>query len=345
MKIKKKVSNLFYDMERDGVTQSLISTWLTCRMKARLYLQGWDSRYHSPALTYGSIGHGALEVAYLDIQAGKLKSAPSESQSRKYMDIVEAKWRAENKKPNNEALQYLELSLALMEKTLPRYFDYWKKDFKQMEWVSLEKKFKAPLSLNGSDPANRRLIGPHGVEPEIIIPIRGKRDGEFKMGKGLWLFETKFKSMVNEGDIVETLAFETQVMLYMWSLWMEYKKRVVPKGVMYNIVRRTSMRQGKSESIVKFANRVAEDIDKRPEFYFFRMESATTVQELEQFEKELIQTVTDMYMWWKGIAPHYRNTYSCLGKYGKCTMLPVCAREDYSGLIKREAMFKELEDF
>jgi hypothetical protein len=334
MKIKKKIVKAFYDMERDGITQSMISMWLTCREKARLYIQGWDSKYHSPALTYGTIGHSALELAYLDMQAGKLKAPPTKSETRRYILQTEKRWHAENVKPNVEALQYLETSLALMEVTLPRYFDYWKQDFKQIEWVSLEKKFKVYMTLQLKNP--NRLFA---------IPVRGKRDGELRLGKGLWLFETKFKSMINEGDLVETLSFETQVLLYIWALWMENDKKEIPKGVRYNIVRRTALRQGANESTATFAKRVAADMDKRLDFYFLRMESAITLPELVKFETELKGIVQDMYEWHKGILPHYKNTYSCLGKYGKCSMLGACSRDDYSALVKRKTMFKELEDF
>lgn len=320
----------FYDMERDGVTQSMLSMWLTCRMKARLYIQGWDPKYTSPSLIYGSIGHSALELAYLDIKAKKLSGPPSVALTRKYITETERRWMLENPKPNKESQQYLETSLALIDKTVPQYFEYWKDDFKKKEWVSLEEKFVTELKV------------PDGEGGFVVIPVRGKKDGVFLSNKGLWLFETKFKSMINEDDIVETLAFETQVMLYLWSLWTE--KKELPRGVLYNIVRRTSLRQGVNESLIKFAQRVAEDMKSRPDFYFIRMESAIIQDDLEMFKKELVKIVGDMYAWWKGIAPHYRNTYSCVGKYGRCSYLPVCGREDYSGLIKRKTMFKELQD-
>lgn len=336
MKIfKTKPKKEFYNIERDGITQSLIAMWLTCREKAKLYLQGWDSKYHSPALTYGSIGHGMLELAYLDIQSGKLKSPPTFKEARKYGDLVEAKWRKENLKPNKEALEYLDSSLALLEQTLPIYFDFWRKDFKTMKWISLEKKFNVPLNIGEFS------------NGEVIIPIRGKRDGEFLMGNKPWLFETKFKSMISEGDIVETLSFETQVMLYMWAMWAESNYKVVPRGVLYNIVRKTSLKQHKDESLIKFAARIADDMKKRPDFYFIRMESVTTLQEIQDFNQNLINIVKEINSWWKGngTVKHYKNTYSCIGKYGKCSMLPVCSRQDWSGLVKRESMFKELEDY
>ncbi len=319
----------FYDMERDGITQSLMSMFLTCREKARLYCEGWDSKYSSPSLTYGSVGHSGLELAYLDIKSGKLKGAPSIGQARRYVDETEKRWKLENPKPNNEALQYLEESLALIEQTIPRYFDFWKEDFKKKEWVSLEEKFRVNTDI--------KVKG-----KTITIPVNGKKDGLFKSAKGLWLFETKFKSMISEGDIVETLSFETQIMLYMWSVMKE--KGITPKGALYNIIRRTSLRQKVGESLVKYAQRIGKDIDSRPDFYFMRMESATTEEELKAFEVDFSRIVKDMYKWHIGLVGHYKNTYSCIGKYGRCQYLPTCSRGDKSGLVKRKTMFKELQD-
>lgn len=322
----------FYDMLRDGVTQSLIAMWLTCRQKARLYLEGWDSRYHSPALTYGSIGHAALEHAYKAIQNGDMTCSPTPRHSGLIMDKVEKQWLAENVKPNKEALQYMETSLALVEITLPRYFDYWKKDFKGMQWLGLEENFKVmcPIAPDG------KLIN---------VPVRGKRDGRFRIKGGLWLFETKFKSMISEGDIVDSLAIDFQVMLYIWAMYEETKRGETPKGVLYNIVRRTALKQRVDESLVSFVKRVAADMDKRPDFYFMRMESAVTQGDIVKFEWDLMGIVKEIYLWWRGEAAHYKNTYSCIGKYGRCSFLPVCTGPDYSSLVKRKTVFKELEDF
>ena len=78
-KIKKTDdSNKFYDPSRDGVTFSLLSTFLDCREKARLYLQGWTPRSSSMALTFGSIIHKIDEWVRDEIRSGLLRSVPDE---------------------------------------------------------------------------------------------------------------------------------------------------------------------------------------------------------------------------------------------------------------------------
>ena len=324
MKIKKK--NQFYDIQKHGITQSLLSMYLECRQKARFYLQGWDSIYHKLSLTEGTVGHGVLQYAYGDIMTKKLKTVPSKKEVMRYTKRVEKQWLAENVRPNKEAFEFLQYSLATMEVTLPIYFDFWKKDIKEIKWAGLEETFAIPFKL----PDGRKTV------------LRGKKDGEF-YSKGLWLFESKFKSQISEGNLVDTLSFETQVLLYLWALRHLYKK--VPQGVLYNIVRRTSLRQHKNESLVKFTKRLGADIEKRPEFYFMRFEIAVDNVEIDEFEKQLIGMVTDFYDWWQGKAPHYKNTYQCIGKYGRCTYLPACSSGEFASLKKRKAVFKELEDY
>lgn len=328
LKLKKKVKlKQFYNIEKHGITQSLLSMFLECRQKARYYLEGWDSKYHKLALTEGTVGHGVLQHAYVDIMTGKLKAVPNRRQVIKYTKQVEKQWLAENARPNKEAIEYLEYSLATMEATLPAYFDFWRRDLKEIKWAGLEESFAIPFKL----PDGRKTV------------IRGKKDGEFFKSKGLWLFESKFKSMVSEGNLVDTLSFETQVLLYLWALKNLYNK--IPEGVLYNIVRRNSLRRKKGESLAKFIKRLSLDIESRPDFYFMRFEIAIDPIDLKDFEKQMEGLIQDFYDWWQGKIPHYKNTYQCIGKYGRCTYLPACSSRDFISLQKRKIIFKELEDF
>ena len=328
----KDVGPMFYDMEQDGVTQSLIAMWLSCRQKAKLYLQGWDSKYHKEALIDGNIGHAVLEAAYNDIKDGKLKSTPSPVRTRTYVGIVEAQWYKENPKPSMEAREMVEKACAVIEVMLPLYFDYWNNDFFKKKWVSLEEKFTMPLEIGQGN-------------NKVIVPIRGKKDGTFLSSNGIWLFETKFKAMVDEIGLSETLSFETQVMMYLFQTWSSLSDNQFPRGCLYNVVRRPGTKRKVKESIPDFAKRIKKDVENRPDFYFTRLESPTTLEDLKSFKVELEELVLDLYLWWRGARPHYKNTYSCMGKYGKCQYLPVCSREDYSSLAKRKVVFKELEDF
>lgn len=325
-----KSNKEFYSMTGDGVTQSLLSMFLTCRQLARLYLQGWKSKYHREGLTYGAIGHKALELAYLDLQVGSLKAPPTVKESRKYASIIEKTWREENPRADAISRGMMEEALAVTEYMLPLYFDYWRDDFKKKKWISLEQQFEMPMTINTQD-------------GKVVIPLRGKKDGTFEASKGVWLFETKFKSMVNEGDLMETLSFETQVMLYLLQTWKQ--DNAVPKGVLYNIVRRGLMKRRVKEDVVQYAKRVGKDMETRPDHYFIRIESPNEKKDLVVFKGELEGLLSDMYNWWKGYVPHYKNTYQCVSKFGKCQFLAVCSRGDFNSVVKRAKVFEELGEY
>jgi hypothetical protein len=326
----KKNEDKFYVIERDGVTQGLLGMFMNCRQKAKTFLKGYSTKSVSMGLTYGTIGHAILERAYSQILTSGNKKVPNNSDVKKHIQAIEKQWYIDNPRADKYTLQNLELSLLIAEQTLPLYFDYWKKDIKEIKWKQIESSFEVPL-----------LVKYQGKE--IRVPVRGKMDGCFTLQKLFMLFESKFKSQISEGDLVDTLHFENQVRIYTWALWKMFKK--VPSGVMYNVVRRSGLKQGTKESLPQYAKRIAEDIAKRPEFYFMRFEIDMSAEEIEDFEYELTEMVHDFISWWWGSAGHYKNTESCLGKYGRCNYLSVCSSKSYKNLEKRTKVFRELEDY
>jgi hypothetical protein len=320
-----KANGSFYSIERDGITQSALATFLECRQKARWYLQGWSPKAASMGMTYGNVIHAILEYAYDDIRTGKFKKLPSKEQVKTYTSKVEKLWKKEHVSPDKKSLEYLELSLLIAEATMPVYFEFWHKDVKELPWKRLEMEFKIPYDIAG----------------QCKTFLRGKMDGVYERGKE-WLFETKTASRIEEGDLVDMLPFEHQNMFYLSALRKLGKK--MPAGVTYNIVRRVQLQKKKNESIQQFAKRCVLDIRTRPEFYFVRMEIKITTQELDAFDAELDAMILDFYLWWSGKGGHYRRTAACINKYGRCNYLTACATGKMGGYEKRKAVYRELED-
>jgi hypothetical protein len=330
----KEVPARFYDPERDGVTFSLLTTWKNCRERARLFLNGWTSKKNSLGLVFGGLVHGITQRMYEAVRDGELTELPSEKFIKKVCKEVEEIWKRENPRADGESLQYLEYSMILLEALMPEYFKYWKRDFSLL-WSEVEKTFKNAISIEH----------PNGRVMKTFI--RGKMDGAYRRKPKArpWLLETKSKSNLGErgeSDIADILPHELQVNIYLLNLlWIG---KVLPDGLLYNIIRRPGLRQKKSESIIKFARRVAEDVRKRPEWYFVRIQMSVSKRDLDKNELELRDMVSDFLLWWNGLAGHYKNSDACQNKYGVCAMLPICARGDYSGFYKRETVFRELAD-
>jgi hypothetical protein len=117
---------------------------------------------------------------------------------------------------------------------MPLYFKFWHKD-KNLNWIGVEQEFDVPYVLK--DGRKTRL--------------RGKMDGLYKKN-GIWLFETKSKSRIDEGTIVDALPLDFQNKFYL-SVARKLHK-IQPSGVKYNIIRRTQMEQRKNETAKKFLN-------------------------------------------------------------------------------------------
>jgi hypothetical protein len=188
------------------------------------------------------------------------------------------------------------------------------------------------------------------LEHEFCIPfttaagktvLRGKIDGVFTNPTKIWVFESKFKSRIDEGDLVDTLPFDFQVLFYLTAV--RLLNGTIPKGFLYNIVRRIGLNQKEDETITQFAKRCVDDIRKRPEFYFIRREVSIGKDELDAFQEEMGGLVEEFILWHQGKLKHYKNTGSCIDKYGRCNYLNLCAGYGFGHYIKRDKMFMELE--
>lgn len=314
----------FYDIEKHGVTQGLLENWMSCRAKALWFLKGWVVKSPSYPLTHGSITHAVLELAYEDVRLGKLKTWPSKDQTMGYIKKIEKIWHSENRHADKKALEFAELSLLVCEATMPFYFEYWHKDIKNMKWEKIEGNFATPFTL----PDGRKTI------------LRGAMDGVYVNPKR-WLFETKTKSRLDEEALVQYLPFELQVNFYIMNLILQGGE--IPRGVLYNVIRRTGMKQGKKENIRQFAKRISEDIIEHPDHYFKRMEVSISRDELEFFRQEVTGMITDFYNWFEGKVPHYRHTGHCETKYGRCEYLNA-ESGSMTFYEKRKSVFRELED-
>lgn len=314
----------FYNIERDGITQGLLANWMACRLKALWFLKGWVLTNPSFPLTHGSITHGILEKVYEDIRLRKIKEHPDKRQTLVYISQIEKQWHKENPNADKKTLEFVELSLLVAEATMPAYFEWWHKDVKTISWEKIEGNFVTPFTL----PDGRKTL------------LRGAMDGVYQNPRR-WLFETKTKGRINAFDLVDYLPFELQVNFYLLNLRLQGGD--LARGVMYNIIRRSQLRQGKKENVKKFAQRMSEDIIEHPDKYFIRMEVSISRDEQDRFLQEITGTIKDFYDWYEGKVPHYRNTGHCETKYGRCEYL-TAETGSMAPYMKRKSVFRELED-
>lgn len=327
----------FYDPARDGVTFSLLQTFLTCREKARIFLKGYSGAWSTFALVFGSITHHLLQRAYHEYHTGKLKKVPDKRYINMVLDDLHKVWIRENPHPHPKAVEIWEEAMMKAAAIMPQYFIYWAKDdFSIMKWLEIEETFKLPWTV----------ISPKGQK--LTTFLRGRIDAAYtlpasKSPDAPRLLETKTRSVVDEENLVDTMPHDLQPNTYLSAL--RKKTGKVPKSVLMNVVRKPQLRLKQKEDWAQFAKRIEADVRARPEWYFLRMEMRVDVQDINRSEERLNDLISDFLLWWGGEQGHYLNSAACVQPgYGRCPYLGWCSRGDMHGLVKRDVVFRELEE-
>lgn len=300
----------------DGVTQSMLTSWLACRVRARYMVEGYRSIRPREALNFGSLFHGLLQDAYEAIRAGK--SVP------KFSKIVETVVSREA-----PALRNAENYEALLVKAAVlynEYFKHWADDYKR-DWVMIEKNFNVEL-VNG-------------------YRLRGKRDGAYTVGKKKpkpWLLETKTTSAVIEEALDLGLPLDFQLLFYILAT--EAETGVKMGGALYNVVVKpgqnyTGSFRNKPESLNEYADRVRAAVQADPAKYFRRYEVTFSAKAKAAFRRELATILDEYAAWFNGDAPEYRGFGACYTKWA-CEYLPVCSSGGDLAGYDKEPLFSEL---
>ena len=112
-----------YDVRRQGITQSLLSKWLSCRESARLYLTGLTTLQRKSAMMAGSLYHDALERLYRRAQAAYPDPMPGAANFQ--LTVTDLLDSMDDTPPQNaESIQETEQTFAMMEAVLPGYLEH-----------------------------------------------------------------------------------------------------------------------------------------------------------------------------------------------------------------------------
>jgi hypothetical protein len=273
-------------------------------------LDGWESVMPKDALQFGSMAHYLLECIYKDYD--KWNPHPPVA------DFLEAYQKKESGKIAD--LGKMEFMIGLAKILIDGHFRYWKED-KKRKWVAAEAKFD--VDFNG-------------------FRLRGMRDGLYEQNKGLWILETKTTAAMNEDTLTDALAFDFQNLFYILATKLETGREV--KGVLYNILRKPSIKQGQKETLTDFLSRLEVDVQARQQFYFNRFQVSYPKPVQERFEKELLLKLNDFAGWVAGSKDiqTYRNERACITKWA-CEYLPACSSGSMAGYTRTREMFSELK--
>lgn len=313
---RRPVNPKLYKMS-DGVTQSLIHSFLGCRVQLQYILRGWRRAVSKAAMTYGSIFHDLLEQHYRGIMEGNVTK---DTNFRGFAKKHTRRWIKKNAKELRHAgdLKMAHEEAAKVCAVFPAYCHFHEEDFDEIDWQELEGVFD--IQWKG-------------------FRLKGRWDGLYRIGNELWLLETKTKSRIEKQLIKDMLAFDFQSLFYITALAQRLSKRIT--GVRYNVVRNPGLKQSKSESTKKFMRRIAKDAEERQAFYFMRFESPFDKSDLRAFQEELLAILNEMKDWLDGKLATFKNGGSCIRRFA-CDFMSACSSGTMAGYLGKGKLFTEL---
>ena len=274
------------------LTNSARNEFLNCRKKFYYsYMCGLSPRTLQVPFLVGGLFHDELERMYTD-KKWDLESADKRITKAIHVAIVESDIL------DDREAQGLWQQRAILKGILKGYKAKYKKD-KTWKIRSAEEKFRIELK-NGWKYA--------GMIDMLI----------FK-GQQLFIVEHKTTSRLDQG-YVGRLPLDNQIIGYSWAVFKLLKK--MPKGVIYNVVKKTQLRQGGAEKFENYLKRVTEDYVLNPTKYYYRETLLFTKKDLQSFQIELYKLIEEIERC-EDTGFYYRNPTACT-MYGKCLFMPLC---------------------
>ncbi len=213
--------------EKTLLTYSALNTFRNCPRKYKnRYLDNLRPRERAEALSFGSVIHAAIELWY--------RSPDSESRLPDVLAYIDDAF--ENRVVDLNQMVQWHLASAMIRGYAQRYAT------EEFEIVEVEKEFVGEIR------------NPDTGRQSQTFRIAGKVDGIVRCHDGLYLLEHKTASTV-DASYLDKLWTDTQIALYCYYL-RELGYPIV--GVIYNVLLKSRLKQGKGETQEEYEVRHAE---------------------------------------------------------------------------------------
>jgi hypothetical protein len=343
-----------FDPRVTGLTQSLLQKWIICRERFRiLTVEGLkEARAHFDApLEFGDMFHAGMEAAANNLDPQKQLKA---------IDAYTMKRIKESPSIASEATHWN----AIAKCTFAEYQVFWGKQPPgpkvPKNFLFSEQKFNVKYPITSKDKVDYvRLRGKFdaaylAAAMKMSVAKR-KLNADFTTNDLIpaILMENKTKGDFKPVEITQQLTNDLQTMWYLIAM-----KRMGydPRGILYNVIRRTRLHYRKNDSTQSFVKRVRDDIRERPTWYFYREFVPIAASDITRFEVQTQRPILrDFLRWWDEIATG-KNPYTIPGHFlrpfGIYDGLSIGAKGDYfsyvtardtSRLKKVTTLYSELE--
>jgi len=304
-----------YSLEKDGITQSYIMSFLKCRREFMFILNRWTPIERRTTFLNGSITHDVLDKIYTYFV--KHNETPKSLLIKKWIEEyqIEDIKKMRIKSPTEE----INLIKSVVYVITTEYLRFYREDFKKDKVIASEEVFD--FIWNG-------------------YRLRGKKDLKMRINSKKWNLETKTMARIEEDTLTEKISFDFQNLFYILAEEYEYKEPVV--GTIYNVIRNPGHKPGTGETIFQFSNRLRKEIRKNPNHFFKRWEIPYSPQDKKEFNTELKYKLDEIDALLKGKLKIYKNEKNCVTRF-RCSFLKACSCGKMVGYEQHEKLFKELE--
>lgn len=307
-----------YSLTEDGISQSLLSNW-TCRIKFLLKVAGWKNPDKGKNTYFGDIVHHVLECIYSEGRWFNLTELAD------CLDNYISKKRLEYQVFSTYGLEF---DAAIIFTLIKYYQKYYKDEFNEYKVLKCEGVFKVKMPFS---------------------KWRGKKDGlllHIKSNTAI-LLEHKTMGTVRDDILKVKLAIDKQNMFYILAELKENLDLKKLNNVLYNIIRRPQIRLKKDEDKSEFIERLDQDIQKRPEFYFIRYPVTYTQKDLNTYKESTFCKLAEIQQLLDKDLRIYRNEDACESSHNgapyTCEFLNACCQDNMTGYIRDTNLFPELD--
>lgn len=189
------------------------------------------------------------------------------------------------------------------------YKSYYEEWLSNIEVQSIELSFSVPLRNPRTDCVS------------TAAELAGKIDKIVKINGDCWIPDHKTTSRMPNRDF---LKLSPQGDTYILAL---KEKGIEAKGIIWDYVRKPSIKQTQKETPEQYIERLRADIAERPSFYFVQFQ-------VQRWDADIAATQADIWQCHKTLMACHRDniwpryTCACNNMYGTCQFLTLCAEDN-----------------
>lgn len=214
---------------------------------------------------------------------------------------------------STEDAQKMEIEKITIEGMLTGYSIYYKNNMFKV----VTQKGKPLQEVNFESPIIDTVTGK--ISKYFIAS--GKVDQIIEMDDGIYLYELKTKKYITPSTI-EAIDIDGQVLHYLSYYPKKIKNKKI-KGIVYEIIKKPSIRLKKSESDIAYMNRIIDLYVNQNEEYYYRSKHIISKEVLKEYKSNVVSCIKDIIHCTKNNL-FYKNYNSCFMYNTHCDFYGLC---------------------